>query len=297
VSDRPCPMDRCGAALPPGAVICGGCTTRARLDLREVPALLAELDLALSRQSSMPPGSGMLRCGRPECTHEADEPGCVQGVRLDLDQRASDAALALRLCLHGWVRVVDEERPVVADDYREDVEGSVAYRIMRASRDRAMATAQGQAALLAAAVSTLRRRDWLPDLAQEIRDAVREGWAAVDRPPDSTVVGQCPGCRRTLYAPEGADLVRCSGCGTTAGRTDVREASLAESRTLLPVVQLAVVIEVPERTVRSWIARKRLVSARCDLAGKPVYRISDGLTLKGREDPQDDPERVGGQTP
>ena len=265
MTDRPCPID--GTGLPPGAVICHGCTTRTRLMLREVPELLHQLDLTISRQTSMPAAGGILRCGRDDCTHDVDEPGCVAGVRLDMDVRASDARLTLTTCLHGWARVWDEETPCL------DVPG------VRRLRARVISDARWQAATLAA-VQDLGSRTWAADLAREIRDAVDEGWRAVDRPPDVAVVGRCPECAHTLYAPADADLVRCRNCSGTFNRVDVREASLAESRKLLTIVQLAQVLEVNERTVRSWRSRGQITVVRYDLDGRPLYRIADGQRLK-----------------
>lgn len=267
MTDRPCPLD--GTALPPGAVICAGCTTRTRQYLREVPAVLDELDLALSRQTSMPPAGGTGGC--PEgCGHGEDDPGCVAGVRLVLDVRASEAALALRLCLHGWARVWDEETHHDPSLWH--------------LRAQAIATAQAQAqAATLALVADLARRAWAPDLAREIRAAVEEGWAAVDRPPESRVVGNCPVCGVALYAPEGAEMVRCRNCSTVSVRVEVREASLAESRKLVSAVQMASVLGLHPVTgparVRQWKARGLIEVVRHDVDGRPLYRVADGQAL------------------
>lgn len=299
MTDRLCPVDRCGAALPPGAVICRGCATKLRLDLREVPALLVELDLALSRQTSMPAVGGLARCEREDCPHDVDEPGCVAGVRLDVDERASDARTALVHVLMGWARVYEEELPPRPEQTLGPicwpVHGLSAWwprqcrhlscvaaylHLRRLDVEEALTTPAGQAGLLAA--RDLAGRPWAADLAGEVRDAIRRGWVAVDRPPDSSVVGQCPGCGRTLYGPEGADLVTCRACGERCNRVEVREASLAESRKLVTIVQLADALEVPERTARSWVRRGKLTVRRYDMDGRPLYRVSDGQALKGR---------------
>jgi len=291
-------MERCGAALPPGRVICDGCTTKARMDLREVPVLLVELDDAISRQTSMPPGAGTLRCTRENCGHGPDEPGCVQGVRLDLDTRASDASLALRLTLHGWARVWDEETPVPPGPWPI---GPICewlpcghlscHRIgfgptLQPIRDRDMSSARRQALALAF-VADLGSRPWAYDLAREVRDAVHEGWAAVDRPADAAVVGRCPECGRALYGPEGAAVVRCQGCGTTAYRVDVREASLAESRTLVTAAQMGVALGIDPARVRQWAKRGRIVKRRDGMDGRPLYRVSDGQALLARGDDEE----------
>lgn len=277
MTDRPCPVERCGAALASGQEICRGCTNRARLDLREVPALLVELDLALSRQTRMAAGDGMTRCARQDCPHEVDEPGCVAGVTLDLDTRASEARLALVLCLHGWARVWDEETPPTTVTFTG--------RPYSPERDRALSSTAGQAGLLYA-VPDLGSRPWAADLAREVRDAVEEGWRAVDRPPDTTVVGRCPECGRTLYGAEGAVTVRCRNCGTTCNRVEVREASIAESRILVTAAQMGTALGIDPARVRQWRARGLLTVRRYDLAGRPLYRVADGqaLALRGVDD-------------
>ena len=270
MTDRPCPV--CGAALAPGAVIDSGCITRTRQLLREVPVLLVELDVAISRQTSMPPAGGTGGC--PEgCEHRADSARCVAGVRLVLDLRASDAALALRTMLHGWARVWDEESP------RVDREGQPMVTWI-AVREQLMGSTQGQAWLLEAV--SLSGRLWAPEFALDVQAAVEEGWRAVDRPPDSTIVGRCQQCAQPIYAPEGADVVRCRACGMSASRADVREQSLAESRTLLTATKLAAVLDVPEGTVRSWVSRGKLTRRRYDMDGRPLYRVADGAALKAR---------------
>jgi hypothetical protein len=281
MTDRPCPVD--GTALPPGAVICAGCTTRTRLLLREVPDLLDQLDLTISRQTSMPAAGGIVRCGRDDCSHDPDEPGCVAGVRLDLDVRASDARLALTTCLHGWARVWDDETPVL-----RQLPG------LRKLRDHVISDTPSQARTLAA-VPDLGSRPWAADVAREIRAAVDEGWRAVDRPPDLTVVGRCPECAHTLYGPADADLVRCTNCSGTFGRVDVREASLSESRVLLTAAQLGTALadgdaEAADRiaaSVRKWRQRGLITVVRNNLKGQPLYRVADVQKLLSRVDPKE----------
>jgi len=289
VSDRPCPL--CRAALAPGRELDDGCATRTRQYLGEVPAVLAELDLALSRQTSMPANAGVARCASETCTHEADEPGCVAGVRLVLDVRASDARVALEHVFMGWARVWLEELPE-----REAVLGPQCLRGLRwlcrhpscwaaglwrvrLDAEALLATTLGQARLLE--LSDFGSRPWGPGLAADIRDAVEEGWRAVDRPPDTVVVGRCA-CGAGLYAAVGAVRVRCRVCGTDSDVEDARAAGLAESRELLPAADLARVLGVPDGTVRSWASRGALVRVRYDAAGRPLYRVKDGAALAAR---------------
>jgi len=281
VTDRPCP--HCGAALTSGDVLCRAGRTNLRLDLEAVPGVLQELDMAMSRQTAMPPSHGAGGC--PDgCGHGDDDPRCVAGVRLDLDERASAARLALVTVLHGRVRVLDEQHPAPHDD--PDA---------RRLRDRMLSTAQGQAALLWSWLPLIGAPAWLPDLARELRDALDEAWAAVERPADSTVVGRCPQCSTTLYAPETAAVVRCRACGTSGLRDDIREASLAESKKLLTADQLGTAFsdgnedlakKISAR-VRKWRQRGLLASVRNNIKGQPVYRTADAQKLLSRTDERD----------
>jgi len=294
-----CPLD--GAGLPVGAVLCPGCTQRTRLALRDVPELLRELDVTISEQVTLTSTAATATCTRPGCTHGDDEPGCGQGVTLGMDSRASDARTALVHVLHGWARCWDEETPVPApDEAIGPTHGGICrhascWRVQRAARQdafcalrvRMLATAAGQARLLAG-VPDLAAREWAPELAREIRDAVRAAERAIDRPPDVEVVGRCQGCGTTLYAPVGAPLVECPSCGRREGREDMREASLAQARTLLPAHQLAAVLHVDPARVRQWIRRERLVPVRADMDGRPVYRIADGQALLPLADERED---------
>lgn len=287
MTDRPCP--HCGAALPVGDVLCRGGRTNLRLDLEAVPQILADLDLALSRQTSMPPSHSGGGC--PDgCRHGDDDPTCVAGVQVDVDERASEARLTLVTCLHGWVRIWGEQHPLPPDT---DTIGPACERCRHSScrelrhearrlRDQLLATPEGQAALLWSWLPMLGAPAWLPDLAQQLHDALAEAGQAIERPADSTVVGRCPGCGVALYAPEGAAMVRCRACGASGLRDDIREASLAESRKLVTIVQMAEVLQVPERTVRSWRQRGKLTLVRYDMGGRPLYRVSDGQRLKAR---------------
>lgn len=264
MTDRPCPL--CGTALPPGAVICAGSITQTRLALREVPDLLAELDLTITRQATRTAGSGTPRCGREDCTHGPDEPGCVLGVASDFDGRAADARTALVTTLHDWAHTWDQETPIGT------------HPGMRRIRTLIVSTTRWQAKTLAA-VRDLGARDWAVQMATDVLSAVDEGWRAVDRPPDSTIVGRCPSCTTTLYAPKSAITVHCRVCGHRGDRSEIRDASLAESRVLLTAVDLAKILGIDPDRVYQWRRRERITPVRCDLHGRPLYRIADGQAL------------------
>jgi hypothetical protein len=151
---RTCPL--CGAELAPGASIDSGCLRAARWRLRDVPPLLRELDVTISRQA-----------GRGD--------GGAGGDRVDFDERAAAAAAALRDVLARWVAEWARSARILAAD-------APAFARM-------MATTTGHAALLA--TRELTGVAWAPRLAGELRDACDEAWQRVDRPPDTSFSGWC----------------------------------------------------------------------------------------------------------
>jgi hypothetical protein len=255
--------------------------------LREIPQLLTELDTTISRQTSMHPGGGMPRCASPDCSHGQDEQGCTAGVVLEFDDRASTARTALATVVRGWARVWHEETPA-----RPPVQGPACRHMCRhrscirigqtmlagPMRHRLLAGTVGQAALLAACAD-LGSRPWISECAGEIITAVHAGYAAIDRPPDLEVVGRCA-CGTALYAARDARVVACTSCHDLTDVADARAAGLAESRELVTATALAEVLGVPPGTVRSWVSRGRLVRRRCDLDGRPLYRVRDGAALR-----------------
>lgn len=289
MTDRLCP--HCGAALAPGAVLCDAGRTNLRQDLESVPQALTELDLALSRQTAMPPSHGAGGC--PDgCGHGDDDPRCVAGVRLDLDERASTARLALVTCLHGWVRVLDEQHPVPpatdsvgpacatcrhpsCQELRHDA---------RRLRDRLLSSAEGQATLLWSWLPLVGSPAWLPDLARELRDALGEAWAAVERPPDSVVAGACRTCRRALYALDGVARAYCPWCGTTQDVAETRADAIAEAEharaELLPKPEISRLLGVPVGTLHRWSSEHRILRHGVNGIGQPLYalgRIADAV--------------------
>lgn len=224
MTDRPCPL--CRAALAPGAVICGGCHAANRGRLRDVPGLLAELEVTLARGGSAREGRG-------------------SAVRLDFDEPASAATRWLQTVLHGWVRVWHEETTVSPE--------------RRPAVDRLLSTTRGQAALLAG--QQLAHRPWVADLAAELRDATRAAWRAVDRPPDVEFVGWCPEpCTRALYVPEGMPQVTCRWCESRWDVEASRAVMLAAATgAALTKPDMARLLRVPVGTLHRWSSEGRIV--------------------------------------
>jgi len=239
LTTRPCP--HCGAALAPGRSICTGYETATRGRLRDVPGLLTELDITIARGGSSREGRGA-------------------SVKVDFDEAASDARLALVILLHGWVRVWAEETHILAE------RAPAVARLMAGPR--------GQAALLAG--QQFGSRPWACDLASELRDATADAWRVVDRPPDMSFVGWCrpDTCGRALYAPGGLPMVTCRACGSQWDVEASRAVMLAAATgAALTKPDIARLLKVPVGTLHRWSSEGRIVPAWLDHAGRLHYPL------------------------
>ena len=301
VTARRCPVDRCGGVLTGDEFICRGSAGRLRTQLRAVPALLDDLDDSLARIGSQPPEGlhGALSGGcKPGCTHGPDVPSCAAGVRLDYSEAAGEAARQLRLVLHGWARVWDEETPL--DDSPDPLGPTchwlpcghdscfaigihaAAKRIRRRERDHALGTAARQAMLLAE--QPLAGRVWAPELANEIGAAVRQAERAVDIPPTVTLAGTCT-CGSPVYGATGDARARCRSCGVWHDARALHDAALAsanpaEAHAPAAVIARAIVDPVTGRPlvtasqIRGWRYRGALEPVGVNAAGQPLYAIA-----------------------
>jgi hypothetical protein len=271
---HPCPLERCAQTITRPATICPGCIARLRLDLRDVPRALAELD-----ETSAGLGSTWR------------EPGSRGGStdRIPVSDRTMDARLALVTVLHDWVRVWDEEHPT-PDTWPEGPicpwlpcghlschEAGIGPT-RRPLRDQELSSTAGQAAMLRRVLTG--DEEWAPDLARELRDALAEVRQIGDRPPDLAVVGRCP-CGTPLYAPEGRGYVQCRGCGTIHDAGDARAASLAAVGQLLPAADLALALGMDDggALIRQWKRRGKICPVSRDIRGRSLYRVADAQAL------------------
>ena len=256
---RPCPLDGCEAALGDHEAICRGCGRRLAMSLAAIPELLDELDVTLARvgstwrEPSGIRGRGTGGC-KPGCDHDADNPSCIAGVTLDVNLAASEAAAQLRIVLHGWARVWDEETPCEPAG--------------RPARDRMLGTAARQALLLAA--QPLAGRPWAPDMAREILEAVRGAERAMDRAPENVLIGTC-GCGSAVYAESGTTTARCAKCGAHHNAADLHATTLAGSTEPLPKPDIALLLAMPVGTLHRWSSESRIVSCGVNRAGQPLY--------------------------
>jgi hypothetical protein len=188
----------CAQRPAPDTTICRLCTDHLVDEVAAVGAyhgLAYDLDIAIAKQAKFRPSPGGRSGGD-------DRP-------ILIDERASDAAQALRKTLAKWARVIHQDTHPVT--YGPTCRWCRHHSCHEIRRDFPADTLAGIAAWLR------RRIRWIaghPDAAQayeEICSAVRAARIAVDRPGDRVYVGQCDedGCGRDLYARPGDQWAIC----------------------------------------------------------------------------------------
>jgi hypothetical protein len=246
LSRTPCPVETCDRPAKSGGM-CGACISELHRALDAVAELAAELDLTLSRQT--PRGA---TAGRSSV------------VPLPYDPRASEAAYVLRSTLAGWVRALRDQNPDGDDDPPDD-------------------TPPAMAAWLSQRLQRLVRHPAAPEAHGEITEAVRAARRVVDRPHEWQFAGYCD-CGAALYARPGAATVRCRGCDADPYDVDERRQAMlaAVADQLMPAHQAAaalsgLVAPLSADLVRKWAERGQIDARGRDLAGRPLYRLSDVL--------------------
>lgn len=285
----------CGAAVPPGVVVCGRCADELLTDLVHVPGIALALEAAHGRQlrfgaSVLPPSFGLDGVEREEES------------ALPFDPRASEAAAMLLDTLTRWADLIAGARGLF----------------------RPLDTWTALPAWLCGQVSWLRSAECGPEAVVKVRGAIRQARLVVDRPPDLVYVGPCsalvrtaprvcgcgvdltdqagllavtcPGCARVfaprvcgadLYARPGRDVteVACRECGARFPIGDRRAWLLEQAQDrLLPATELARAIDglgvdVTPSAIWKWKERGRLVPHGADALGHPLYRVGDVMDL------------------
>lgn len=207
--------------------LCRECAEDLRLVLEDVPALITDLQVALTRETSFVE-HGRLRSGEDD-----DEDGEGRSAPLPFDPRASAAFHRLAEAFGAQGGLVG---PVVA---------AVAGHL-----------ANFDALLLDPGVEAL---------AERVSGAVLHGYRVVDRPPDLWYYGPCPKCRVDIWDERNVEHVSCGHCSYAAPAADHQLASLdAGDDRLLTVGELVGAITaagepVTRHQINGWIKREGLV--------------------------------------
>lgn len=234
----------CGASVGDGASLCTGCTRDLAGLLLQAASIAPDLDDAVARLLKR--GSGGRRSG--------DE------NPLPVNLYASKARGNLGTALARWTFAVLDTRPDLFGLWPPKSIG-------------------GTARWLTARLAVLRQVQDAAGLLAELRDAVRDALAVVDRKPERAPAGLCDNCGRQLLAELGADSVTCA-CGMTLTGVRAARQARAEAANFLGTAQevsdmmRALGKPVPRGTITSWASRGRLLP-------RPggVYALSDVLAL------------------
>lgn len=269
--DRACPLD--GAHLPPDRTVCRTCTGTLRGLLTDLPGLMGDLVVTLTRQARYGPRVGARTTTNP----------------LPFAYGASEARWVAHTTLVGWTFWVADIRA----HRRPETWGEIAgYLRDHGGLDWAAQHPDG------------------PQLVEELTAALRNARRAIDRPADRAFIGTCgalieidvvvdghrtllpASCPEELYAPVDRDEIDCPRCGTTWNVRARQDAMLTDLRdVLLPAVDVARAVDglgvdiTPER-IRQWKRRGVLAPAvdecgraRADVHGRPLYRVGDVLDV------------------
>jgi hypothetical protein len=230
-------------------LLCHACTTRLERDLGDVAAIVADLDISLSKQARIGNASG---------------PGGLARERTPINVGAMNAADDLANTLTTWARDVKPAWGLL----------SYGHPSMVAAR------------ILLAEIPAIRRHPAVGELVDEVTDAIVQARRAVDRPADRIFVGPCMAenpdddgrqvtCLEDLYARPHASEVRCRVCSTEHEVAERRTWLLDKARDRLFTVREAAQmmgdvggIRVTEASIRGYIHR-----------GKIGYRAGNTIRL------------------
>ncbi len=256
MSDPTCPA--CDRPVKDQAVLCWPCTRRLERELGDVPALAGEIQTTRLRQARTSLGGGGAK-GR------------------DYDQlpnaRPDKALDGLRDALLTWVARIGE--------------------VTGASWPRR--TVLDHARYVHLHLEQMRRQDWSGDCYADLVTAVARLRHTIDRQPERVWIGPCATpvagvtCQEDVYASRGATRATCRLCKATHEVKDRQAWLLAAAEDqLAPASLLGHALSrlgepIPSSTIRSWVARARLVPHGLDLDGRPMYRVGDALDLLAAE--------------
>lgn len=241
--------DRCAQPADGTAYVCGRCSRHLVERLHEAAALVPELVVTVARQAA----TG--EPGRGADTHP-----------LPLDLPAAYDVGAVRNTVTTWARhVADTRGHTLPLDRVDDV--------MR---------------WLAGQVDWLRHRPEAEQAVDELLDACRLVARIVDTHGPRWYAGPCRStdtdgdvCGQDMYAPPGADTVRCGQCGASYRARERIDWLLDEAGDRLYHAELigralaALGLPCTGSVIRNLADRGRITAHGTDSAGRPTYRLGD----------------------
>lgn len=227
--------------------LCTGCVTKLHATVLQVPRLLVELDVTITKQAKQT---------------TPDNGGGTGGERgLVLNLAASEAAGQVRM----WLRAV--AHLTVGEGERVPV----------GIRDLAAWTARR--------LSVAARHPEIGEYHAGLLRAVFVGMRCIDRAPERRVIGVCD-CGRPLATERSSGTMTCPHCRTewvidewVSYRDGLLLDAVASTGELIEVLRSRWGYDVKRKTVESWVQRKQLVS----VGGSPAkFRVGDVVLLHCR---------------
>lgn len=226
--------------------LCTGCVTKLHATVLQVPRLLVELDVTITKQARQTtPGAG----------------GSGGERALVLNLAASEAAGQVRM----WLRAVAHLTVVDWEPVPVGMRELAAWTARR--------------------LSVAARHPEIADYHAGLLRAVSVGVRCIDRAPERRVIGVC-NCGRPLATEHSSGTLACPHCQTpwaieewVAYRDDLLLDAVATTGELIEVLRSRWGYDVKRKTVESWVQRKQLVS----VGGSPAkFRVGDVVLLHRR---------------
>lgn len=250
-----CVVEHCDYPAHKDTQICTICRDKLTRELAELPSLLEDLYVTLSRQTAL---------GRNGSRSAS--------AALPFDPRASMAAEVLRSTLIGWVRELHDQ----AEYWPIDTLHAVAVWLY-ARRHR------------------LLDHPAVEQACDEIGHACALARRATDRPPVRIYAGRCGylGCDEDLMAKPGRDTVRCRRCGTIHDVGARRDRMLAELDSMLltasEIARIGAYLgeltggrERARKLINKWYERGRLVAHGLSRDGVPMFLFGEVVGMLAR---------------
>lgn len=244
----------CGKPTRDAAYVCDGCLGDLTKALAEIPWLVGELEVTISKQRGV---DYRALGGSPS----SETPAPIHIPALE-------ARRALRAALVTCVQFCEEEH----------------IRHQSASTRRPVDSLESMSRWLMWRVDGLGLNDMGYEFADDIVDAAAKCRHAIDRAPERRYAGPCE-CGRDLYHKPGATEVKCGDCARTYDVAELYEwmrqgvmgrlVTAREGSTLLGRFDLP----TPQAAIDQWHARKRIVDRGSNPAGHRLYLIDDLLGL------------------
>lgn len=254
-------MSECVCGQPaPDATICRHCADRVVDDLKQIPWLVAQLTITLTRQSRMGDRNGPRGRETP----------------LPFDPRASVDLETIQLDLARWALAVAAHRGISVD---EPLQPAPLARWLRRWNGAAAQHPQAD------------------EYADEVAAMVKAARRTIDRAPDMRCLGPCDvdGCEAWLYVPAQAPIATCPDpeCGAQY-RVGDRRAWLLEQTVdrLMTAAEIAaqmpwiVGVRIDRKRINRWSSDGRITRYEphhADTRRSPRFRVGEVVDLAREE--------------